>query len=257
MVIKDVQLAFSKGELAQALSQASELIKHNSSSKTLRVLLVELLCYTQQWQRAEQNLIILSRLNPQRQRFYQQWRQNIKAAQHRFAVFNSNQLPTLLHEVTPGIDRALKALQSLKTGRSVELEDVSFASMKVNHKLSGQARDMDELLGGILEVFTQDGMYCWVDMINIQALVLLPSQQQIDQLWCPASLTLLQKSPYEVWLPMIYPSRGEDTCSAGIETKWVIENGIKRGQGLKTWLIGEKALPLNKCQAFIGSRHYS
>ena len=256
MTIDDIVQAFSSGDLDKALFLASDLIKYNSSNTELRLLFVELLCYNQQWQRADQNLIVLSRLEPSRESFFSKWRQNIRAAQDRSAVFSFNTSPVLLHEMTPGIERALQALQALQSGQPFKPENTPYVSMSVNQSYQGKVRDADELLGGILEVFSQDGKYCWVDMMNIQALVLLPSKSKIDQLWCPASLTLLQKKPYEIWLPMIYPMLGSEACRAGIDTQWTVENGIKRGQGLKTWLIGEQQLPLNKCKEFIGSRHY-
>ena len=256
MTIDNIVQAFSNGNLEKALSLASDLIKHNSSNTELRLLFVELLCYDHQWKRADQNLILLSRLVPEREPFFSKWRQNIRAAMDREAVFSFNASPVLLHEITPGIERALHTLKALKSSKPIESEYTPYVSMQVNQSYHGEVRDADELLGGILEIYSQDGKYCWVDMMNIQALVLLPSKQKIDQLWCPASLTLLQKKPFEIWLPMIYPTLGSEACRAGIETKWIIENGIKRGQGLKTWFVGEQQLPLNKCKEFIGSRHY-
>lgn len=57
--------AFSQGQLSAAIEQATSLLKHAPQEHSLRSLLVQLLCFAQAWQRADQHLETYQRLCPE------------------------------------------------------------------------------------------------------------------------------------------------------------------------------------------------
>jgi type VI secretion system protein ImpE len=254
----DLEL-FKNGRLADAILSATEAVKSNQSDVVIRSRLVEYLCISYQYERADRQLEVIASLDPKTTIRVMELRQLIRASQARAEMWSKGRLPEFTTKPPEHIDCRLRALISLREGNHTEGVGWLRKAEECRPSLSGQMggtkfeefRDLDDFYGGLLEVMTSTGKYFWVPMEHIvEANFTLPSRP-IDTAWCEVDLTLREGPSGVVYVPAIYPQIGVDSDSEslilGRETNWIDTcNGIIRGQGLRSFIIGEQSLSIHE-----------
>ncbi|NJM32315.1 MAG: hypothetical protein HC848_04905 [Limnobacter sp.] len=188
------------------------------------------------------------------------WRQLIRAAHERQAVFQEGAAPNTLHPPSVCIEHTLERLLHWREGRALAadhpavLNDKCLPTWNVDGQQAEQVRDADDVLGGIMEVLTPEGSYYWVDLADIENLTLAPFTKPLDRLWRDAKLTLVAdktpngKTEYRVFVPLIYPQlEPNESAQVGRITNWVQAHGQVRGQGLKMFWLNENSHHLYDC----------
>jgi len=119
---------------------------------------------------------------------------------------------------------------------------------KAGERAFDDFRDLDDLLGGYLEVLTSTGKYYWIPLDRVESLVVRKPERPLDLLWLPTELSVAGGPDGVVYLPAIYggPTPLEDEALIlGRATDWVgQEDQAVRGQGLRTFLVGEEDVPI-------------
>ncbi len=247
---------YSQGNLNDAIAQALSEVRDNPSSAVHRAFLAELLCFAQDYERADKQLATLGSIDPQTTLTTSIWRQLIAAAQIRHDVFHKNGSPELIDQPTEDIKTALRNMIDIKEGSFTQLEDRE-QTYTINGQDVTQWRDLDDTSSYILEVLGSNGKYFWVDFAQVTELVFSPPQRAIDLLWRKASLVLTSGSEGEVFIPTIYPytPKEQDDLMLGRATDWIENNEAKyvRGIGQRTWLVGEDALTIMEIESIYAS----
>lgn len=248
------QTHFRNGDLQAALAAISEELRTDPGHLGKRTFLAELLCIQGEFERADRQLEILLSLDQQALLTVGTWRQLIRAAQARHEVFTQGRVPDMVDAPSPRIRTLLDIGLALREGRAAEAAAAADAleqarapcPVVANGSAVDDLRDLDDLCAGILEVLSTTGKYYWVDMEQVESLRFQRAERPLDQLWRRARLILRDGTDGEVFIPAIYPGAEDDAARLGRRTDWQDLGGLVRGQGLRTWLVGDEAVPLSE-----------
>ncbi len=245
---------YLEGNLKKAVEQITEEVKGAPSNAAKRAFLVELLCFSGDWERADKQLNALLSLDEKSALTVGTWRQLIRAAQARDDVFNNSAIPDVIELPSDRIQIALKLLLTQKENNAnqcVELlnsleSQESKNGFSINYELVTDWRDLDDVTSGILELLGTNGKYFWVDFEQIESIEFDKPVRPLDLLWRKASIVLKTGTTGEVFVPAIYPTKNsdDDLLKLGRKTNWIEINQIVRGEGLRTWLVGEEAVSI-------------
>jgi type VI secretion system protein ImpE len=252
---------YLQGDLTAAISRACDEIREEPNSALKRVFLAELLCFSGDLERADKQLNTLVVLDPQTAITVGIWRRLIRAAQVRCDVYESGSIPEVIDKPTTRIKNALELLLATRDQRSDRIDSILSAIEAVatpqGFNINGQAvsdwRDLDDIHCGILEVMGGNGKYFWIDFEQIVELEFSAPERPLDLLWRKAQLRLTSGTDGEVFIPTTYPSlaNDDDQIRLGRKTQWPEVNGVFRGQGLRTWLVGEQDLSIMEIESAI------
>jgi type VI secretion system protein ImpE len=250
---------FKKGRLSDAILSATDNVKSNQSDIVLRSRLVEYLCLSSQFDRADRQLEAIASLDPKTTIRVMELRQLIRASQARGEMWTSGRLPEFTTTPPEHIDCRLRALVCFREGNHAEGADLLLKAEECRPSLSGQMgdtkfdefRDLDDFYGGVLEVMTSTGKYFWVPMEHIIEANFTSPTRPIDAAWCEVDLTLREGPSGVVYVPAIYPqingNSNSEALIVGRETEWIeSSSGIIRGQGLRSFIIGEQSLSIHE-----------
>lgn len=245
---------YQSGQLHTAITEALSEVKDQPSSLDHRVFLSELLCFSQDFERADKQLHIATTLDNKTALTLSIWRQLIRAAQIRFDVYHQNGTPELIDEPTEETSRGLSNLLARNTQQGdITLSPERKQSYVINGKTVDQWRDLDDLTGYSLEVLASNGKYFWVDMSQVAELSFHAPERPLDLLWRKASILLTKGSEGEVFIPTIYPytPKDDNALMLGRETDWAEAKSHIEGHGLRTWLVGDEALPIMEIESIV------
>ncbi|VAW45393.1 Protein of avirulence locus ImpE [hydrothermal vent metagenome] len=243
---------YLEGNLTAAISAISEEISNEPNNANKRAFLVELLCFNGDFDRADKQLNALVILDPSVALSVGTWRQLIRAAQTRYDVYESGAIPEVIEAPTPRIQDSLALLLALRENRTDDCAKlISKIDSKPNHEYSinnqlvNGLRDLDDINAGIFEVMASNGKYFWVDFSQVIELHFSPPERPLDLLWRKATISLINGTEGEVFIPSIYHgSKNDDAMKLGKKTDWVEHNSVINGQGLRTWLVGDEDLSI-------------
>jgi len=245
---------YLEGRLTAAIAAIAEEIRSEPNNANKRAFLVELLCFNGDFERADKQLNTLVTLDPNVALTVGTWRQLIRAAQARCDVYDSGAIPEVIERPTPRIQNSLALLLAQRENRTndcaeliakIEAETTS-EGCHINGQLVGDLRDLDDVNAGVLEVLASNGKYFWVDFSQVIELHFSPPERPLDLLWRKASLTLTNGTEGEVFIPAVYHGikNDDDATKLGRKTHWLEHESVVRGQGLRTWLVGDDDLSI-------------
>ena len=166
----------------------------------------------------------------------------LASEQERRAVFRHGAQPLLPPDPPAHLTLRLAALADLTAGRADEaaqkleaaVADLPPARGTINGQSLTAWRDLDDLLGSVLEVFA-GGRYMWLPLERIRSLSIDPPSHLLDLLWLPVDLVDVHGASTSVHVPVLYDgsSEGEDPrTSTGAITEWADQGAeILRGRG--------------------------
>ncbi len=246
---------YRQGNLRQAAAAVANELRRQPGNAGKRAFYAELLCLLGEFEKADSQLATLQTLAPDALVTVGTWRQLLQAAQARVDVHAAGRTPELLGEADNRTRVRLDMLIAIReqdwpgAARQALLLEESrpIRPLWVNGKAVDDLRDLDDVDAGLLEVLASNGKYFWVCTTQVESLALHRPERPLDLLWRKAELTLLDGTHGQVFIPMIYatPTDNEQAL-LGRATQWQDRAGLVRGIGLRTWLIGDEAMPLSR-----------
>ncbi len=238
----DVRAALTEGNLEEAIAEAVSLVKANPTDAESRYRLFALLAFSGDLHRARKQLEALGMGDEQMERAKAVYINLLAAEQERRAVFHHGETPLLPPDPPEHLTLRLAALADLRAGNAEaaaeKLDDAIEVLPDCNGTLNGEPltawRDLDDLLGSVLEVFA-GGRYMWLPLERIVSLEIKPPSHLLDLLWLPVDLVDVHGASTSVHVPVLYEGShaGEDPRTAtGTVTEWVDAGAeILRGRG--------------------------
>jgi type VI secretion system protein ImpE len=245
------QALYEVGRLDEAIAAANEALKAKPADVDLRSFLVELLCFDGQIERADKQLDAISRLAPQYSPGVKQFRDLLRGEQARRDVLQSGRAPELMLALDPCLEAHLMALVVLREGRVREAALMLKAADAARPPVPGandgarfeDVRDLDDVLGPVLEVITADGKFYWVPIASLRSVEFDAPERARDLVWRPARIEMADGRHGQIYIPALYvtPQSADAALRLGRATDWVAEeDGPVRGVGRKCWLVGEE-----------------
>lgn len=265
--------ALKAGQFDEAYNLAVSAVKAKPGCADTRAQLATLLCYQNEFERAEKQLETVLSLDAGFAATVNTWRHLLTAAHQRQHAFMKGDAPCLMGEATPAITRALKLLLAQRSGleapaltalsETITADAQSLRQVCIDDGEPTDWQDLDDRFWNIIEALGGNGKYYWFDISQIASLAIERPTTLLEQLWLPAKVTLVSGETGHVSLPTIYPEfdgaqaadgaslYGQKTdwlplrCQSDAETDAAFQAlDLTQGQGLRTWLLGEESRPI-------------
>ena len=247
---------YREARLDEAIETALRTVKGAPADVDARLLLCDLLCMGGQFERADRQLDILLEQDPALVPGISLYRQLIRAELARREVFQSGHSPEGVDEGDEALRLHLQAAVALSGGNAEEAGDLLRRAETERKSVPGdcdgepfaELRDLDDVMAPCLEVLTSTGKYYWIGWERIQHLQFKPPKYLRDVLWRQAEMALRSGPEALVFVPVLYPGTQaslEPEVRLGRKTDWIeTANGVTRGIGQRTLLVGERDMPL-------------
>lgn len=243
---------FKAGKLSEAVAAQTAEVRGHPADQARRLFLFELLAFAGDLERARRQIDAVRYDDPDLEAATQSYRALLDAEESRRRLFRDGVAPQFLAEPPPHVAARLEAINHLRAGRLGDAAallaeaDTPELRGRLNDKPFDGLRDGDDLFATVLEVFAH-GAYYWVPLEQVLSLTINAPRFPRDLLWVPARLEM-SGSAGNVFLPALYPGSHEhadETIKLGRATDWKnTETGPTLGVGLRTFLVGEDAVPL-------------
>lgn len=255
--MKQLQELIRQGELSAATERAVTLLREDPANADVRASYIELLCLQGALEKADQQLDILVRQHPDFLVGAVNLRQLIRAAVARQDFVDGGMTATLFGEP----DAMFEALLALRLAlKEQDTEQAALAAAKLEQQRQGaqmnvngvavtELRDLDDSLGGYLELFGTDGKYYLAKFSEIDSLQLKRPQSLLDTVWRRAEIIIKDGPSGEVFVPMTYQGSVRMSERLGRDTQWLEQHPqLVTGQGLKMLLCGDEAISFAELQ---------
>lgn len=252
MTTNAVQDHLKAGELDEAIGLMNAEIRANPKDTNRRAVLVELLCFAGNLERADTVLDAISTVDPGAAVGVAMVRQLVRAEQARQQFYSDGRVPEFVKKPGGAMELELRAAIAQREGASAEaaslLAEAEAIRLRAPGTLDGVAfddfRDLDDLSAAHFEVLTATGKYYWIPVESITSLEFRPPGRRRDLLWRRAAMAVTEGPDGEVFIPAIYPFRGAAATPRhrlGYATDFLgEETGPKFEIGLRTLLVGEE-----------------
>ena len=245
---------YKAGKLQEAVAAQINEVKSNPLDQNRRLFLFELLAFAGELERAARQIDALKYEQVELAATQQGYRRLLDAEGLRRRLFSESLKPEFFATPPDHVHLRLEAVNRLREGKPAEalaaLDQANAALPAVKGTINGKPfdglRDADDLFAGVLEVMAH-GVYYWVPLDQVVAVSSKGPRFPRDLLWLPARLEMDDASG-EIFLPALYPNshaHADDQLKLGRTTDWQGgENAPVLGVGLRTFMVGEDALPL-------------
>ncbi|SNY43000.1 type VI secretion system protein ImpE [Arsukibacterium tuosuense] len=256
--MKKLNSLISSGQLQQAMEHALTVLRDDPLNAQMRAVYVELLCIAGELDKADAQLDMIVRQHPDFLLGAVNVRQLIRAETARRDFYQGGMTATLFGEPAPMFSALLKlrlAMHEQDIGAAaLAAEEMEQLRPEVAVEQRGQRytdiRDLDDSLGGYLELFGTDGKYYQAGFEQIASLKLHPPKSLLDIIWRRVDISIIDGPQGEAFLPLIYVANitDNDTDPAirlGRVTDWHEHDArLITGSGQKMVLLGEQAVAL-------------
>lgn len=256
--MKQLNSLISSGQLQPALEHALAVLRDDPLHAQMRAVYVELLCIAGALDKADNQLDMIVRQHPDFLLGAVNVRQLIRAETARRDFYQGGMTATLFGEPTAMFSALLKLRLALQEDdvnaagqAAIEMEQLRPpVAMEHGEQLHSDIRDLDDSLGGFLELFGTDGKYYLASFAQIASLKLHPPKSLLDYIWRRVDISIVDGPQGEAFLPLIYVAAGKDihadpAIQLGRATDWHEHNAsLITGSGQKMLLLGEQAVAL-------------
>jgi type VI secretion system protein ImpE len=254
----DAKELYRAGRLGEAVQAAGEAVRARPSDLEARGFLVELLCLSGSFERADTHLDVVAQSDPHAGPPVALLRQLVRAEQWRRQFFAEGRVPELLGLPSESVRLLLAASVSAREGASAEAAELLARAEAERPHPTGEAggeafddfRDLDDMTAGVFEVLTSTGKYMWVPVEQVESVEPHAPVRPRDTLWRRARMNVRGGPEGEVFLPAVYPPlpggpAPDDLALLARTTDWQGGDGAPvRGVGQRTFLVGSDAVPL-------------
>ncbi|MGF1462458.1 MAG: type VI secretion system accessory protein TagJ [Maricaulaceae bacterium] len=184
-------------------------------------------------------------------------RQLLRALKSRDEVFAQGRAPEVLAEPDAYLTALLKANAALRDGEA-DAGALFEAAEQLRPAFAGVCdgatiddwRDLDDRLGGVIEVVTSNGKYFWTPMSQVRELRFQPIERPRDVVLRQMELDVIDGPTGVVFMPTTYwtaPDRANDAMRLARVTEWSegADSDPVIGYGQRVFLVGEEAKPVN------------
>lgn len=253
-----IQEHYANGRLAEALAAATEAVKKSPSDVSARQSLVEMLCFTGDFARADTHLDLMGTRDTAMAVRIALVRQIVRGEVVRQQCFSEGRVPELLAGPTPTVEHLLKLQVALRAGdQSAAAEHAKAAAAarpKCAGTLGGKAfddfRDWDDRVSGVLEAITPTGKYYWIPVEQVVSLKFMPLETLMDVLWRPVEMQVKDGPDGVVYLPALYAgtaSVADELVKLGRLTTWDGSlPGVNIAAGHRVFRVGDADVALHE-----------
>ncbi len=247
---------FEAGNLQDAIKAMNEEVRSNPADFNRRGFLAELLCFDGNLERADRILDLMIEQAPASVIGIALFRQLVRAEMARQEFYKDGRVPEFLGDPPPYLQLHLRASVALRDGDAAEaaalLAEAEEQRPRVTGTCDGKAfddmRDLDDETASVFEVLTSNGKYYWIPMARVTSVELHKPERPRDLIWRRASMDVAEGPHGDVYLPVIYATRGQavdDRTRLGRVTDFAGGDGAPvAGVGQRTFLIGDDASPM-------------
>ena len=218
-----------------------------------RIFLFQLLCVLGQWDRALNQLNVLSEIDASSLAMVQTYRQALQSEAYRIDVFAGHRKPLIFGEPERWIALLLEALRLGAEGKSGEAAAIRADAFNLAPATPGKfdepkpdsfawIADADPRLGPMLEAVI-DGKYYWVPFERISSLQIEAPQDLRDLVWIPGFFRWQNGGESAGLIPTRYcgsESSADDRVLRAARTEW-LEAGEDTFTGLGQRMLATDA----------------
>lgn len=252
----DAQTLFRTGRLADAIAAQTAAIRAAPGATELRYFLAELLCFTEDFERADRMLDIMASQEAEWGPAVAAFRHILRGEETRRQVLAEGRAPQFVGDGMAGLKPVVEALMLLRLGRAGEAAECLAADAERplagtrNGAAFAEFRDLDDVLARVIEIITPTGDYCWTMAADVVRLELQPLARPRDLIWRPAAIGIRGGYSGPAWVPALYFAAGaaaDDDLRLGRRTDWVEEPGAPvRGRGQRLYLVDDEDVPIHE-----------
>ncbi|MGE3180689.1 MAG: type VI secretion system accessory protein TagJ [Phycisphaerae bacterium] len=253
--MKPIEL-FNQGHLDESLAAARDAVKSNPTDANARAILAELLCFYDEFEKADTHLDTVSTMVPSLAVPVAQFRQIIRGAVARRDWASGRGVPDFREDANAEMKLRLRVAVCFHAGDVAEAGKLAAEAEAARKPLAGMQddikfddlRDPDDILGSVLEVLTGDGRYFWLQLDDLAWLKIEAPTRPRDLLFRAGRVAWKDGREGAVFLPMTYPWNNEHADAglrAGRSTAWLEDSeNLVRGTGGKMLMVGEEGVAL-------------
>ena len=248
---------FQAGNLTDAIAATTDAVRKKPTDVQARSLLSELLCFAGEFERADKQLDAALQTDPKTLTGVMLLRHLIRSELSRREAFRQGRVPEFLAMPTPAQTKRLEALLSLRTGQFADAGRLADEAAGLDPELKGEVngtafsefRDLDDLLGPTLEVYTATGKYYWIGFEQIVSLEFSPVTHLSDMLWRAAAIETAGDVSGRVHVPALYEGSeksADQRIRIGRATEW-LQAGLSaptQGVGQREFLVNDDVMSI-------------
>lgn len=243
------------GNLQDALQELQEQIRNHPENSHYRTSLFQLLAILGQWERALNQLHVLSNLETSAWPMVQLYREVIRCEVLRAEIFAGRRKPLIFGEPPQWLAWLLEALRLTAEGQytqALALRNQAFAlasesSGSIDEQPFNWIADADARLGPVLEIIV-NGRYYWAPFQQIRAISIPQVTDLRDLVWLPAQFTWINEGQAYGLIPTRYPDseKAQDpSIQLARKTEWLkLADGIYQGLGQRMFTTDQDEYPL-------------
>ncbi len=251
--MKKVKELIQQSRLSDACDWLETKLKDDPLNVDMRATYVELLCVKGDLEKADNQLDMMVRQNPDFLVGALNLRQLIRAMQSRLDFYNGADSAAVFHEADAELETLLKMRLALKDNRFDEAQELAgeletlrqTVSLQINDQIFDDVRDMDDTLCGYVELFGTDGKYYLAKFSEIEFLEVKAPESIVEMLLRRVEVSIKNGPSGEAFLPVVYAESTTEAERLARESDWnELAPQLFTGLGQKMWLAGEQALAI-------------
>jgi len=248
-----IQEMLQEGRLTDAITHVEVLLRDDPINVDYKSTFIELLCINGELERADKQLNNIVQKNPDYLIGASNLRQLIRAEQSRQDFLAGKATPNIFAESDDHVEALMKLRLEINQGEINSISESALAlesarpklTLSVNDKNTEETRDLDDSLGGFIEIFGTDGKFYVAQLSEIEFLNFKPVTSLVEQVWRKVELSIKNGPCGEAHVPVVYGSSKTDAEKLGRETDWCeTAPDVITGVGQKMWFVDDQALPL-------------
>lgn len=252
---------FNQGKLGEAIERANEAVSKNPGDLSLRLVMVQLVCFTGNWDRVEKVAKQLKTLDSSQDHVALTGMiDHLSIGElQRAAVWREGMVPEFVETPDKVTNKLLWALSCLRAGKADDyreamdfvLENAPMVTLKIDDQEHVGFRDLDDITATVFEAFTMQGNYIWLPHHLVKSIEVSRPTRLVDHLWSKARVTLHDGQSLIFFLPGIYfnstDEASTDSLKLGRETAWPETDAIElasMGRGRRVFGAGDEEFTL-------------
>ncbi|WDE01185.1 type VI secretion system accessory protein TagJ [Thalassomonas actiniarum] len=254
--MKEIKSMLQQGRLTDVISHIETQLRDDPLNVDLKSALVELLCINGELERADQLINAMVQKHPDLIVGASNLRLLIRAAQERQDFLQGQGVPNLFNERDEYLEAFMKLNLEINQGQQGEaLQQVCEqlersrpdTRVKINDSSRKIVRDLDDTLGGFIEIFGTDGKFYIAQLAEVDYVHFKPVSSLLEQVWRRVDLSIKGGPSGEAYLPLVYANSVTDKQKLGRETDWQqLAPEVSRGAGQKMWFVDDKAMAISE-----------
>jgi type VI secretion system protein ImpE len=246
-----------QGRLADAISYLEGLLREDPLNVDYKSTFIELLCINGELERADKMLNNIVQKHPDFLIGASNLRQLIRAEQSRQDFIAGKSIPSIFSESDAHIESFMKLRLEITQGEEKTISESALSletarpkiKLAINNKDTSEVRDLDDSLGGFIEIFGTDGKFYVAQLNEIEYMYFQPVTSLLEQVWRKVELSIKNGPSGEAHVPMVYGTSKTDAEKLGRETDWnETAPDVMTGVGQKMWFVNEDAFPMTSIE---------